>query len=85
MADPIKFNDEELAQIREIQQLYTTVVNQAGQVHLEEISLNERKGQVETNLQEVRRREQELVSSLTTTYGKGSINLDTGEFTPIEE
>ena len=85
MADPIKFNDEELAQIREIQQLYTTVVNQAGQVHLEEITVNERKEQVKTNLREVKRKEQELVSTLTETYGRGSINLDTGEFTPIEE
>ena len=85
MADPIKFNDEELGQIREIQQLYATVVNQAGQVHLEEIILNERKEQVKLNLQEVKRREQELVSSLTETYGKGTINMETGEFTPIEE
>ena len=85
MADPIKFNDDELGQIREIQQLYATVVQQAGQVHVEEINLHERKGQVEANLQEVRRKEQELVSSLTTSYGKGRINLETGEFTPVEE
>jgi hypothetical protein len=85
MADPIKFNDEELGQIREIQQLYATVVHQAGQVHIDEINLHERKGQVEANLQEVRRKEQELVTSLTETYGRGSINLETGEFTPVEE
>ncbi len=85
MADPIKFNDDELGQIREIQQLYATVVHQAGQVHIDEINLHERKGQVEANLHEVRRKEQGLVSSLTETYGKGSINLETGEFTPIGE
>ncbi len=85
MADPIKFNEEELTQIREIQNLYNTVVNQAGQVHIEEINLHERKGQVEANLQEVRNKEQELVSSLTNTYGRGTINLETGEFTPIEK
>ena len=85
MADPIKFNDEELGQIREIQQLYSTVVQQAGQVHIEKINLHERTGQVEANLQEVRKREQDLVSSLTETYGKGTINMETGEFTPIEE
>ncbi len=85
MADPIKFNDEELGQIREIQQLYASLVHQAGQVHIEKINLNERTGQVEANLQEIRKREQELVSTLTESYGKGSINLETGEFTPIEE
>ena len=85
MADPIKFTEEELTQIREIQTLYATVVNQAGQVHIEEITLHERKGQVEANLQEVKRKEQELVSSLTTTYGQGTINLETGEFIPVGE
>jgi len=85
MADPIKFNDEELEQIREIQQLYASLVHQAGQVHIEKINLNERTGQVEANLQEIRKREQELVSNLTESYGKGSINLETGEFTPVEE
>jgi len=85
MADPIKFNDDELEQIREIQQLYTTVVNQAGQVHIEGINYRERKKQVEFNLEEVKRKEQELVTSLTNTYGRGTINLETGEFTPIKE
>ena len=85
MADPIKFNEEELAQIREIQNFYNTVVNQAGQVHIEGINYRERKKQVESNLEEVRRKEQDLVTSLTNTYGRGSINLETGEFTPIEE
>ena len=42
MADPIKFNDEELGQIREIQQLYSTVVQQAGQVHIEKINVIEK-------------------------------------------
>jgi len=83
MADTVKFSDEELKEIREVQNLYNTVVFQAGQLHLDEITLHERKGQVESNLQEVKRREQEIVSKLTTTYGQGSINLETGEFTPV--
>lgn len=85
MADSIKFSEEELAQITEIQNLYNAVVGQAGQVHIEGINYRQRKEQVKANLEEVRRREQELVSSLTETYGKGSINLETGEFTPVEE
>ena len=83
MADTVKFNDEELKEIREVQNLYNTVVFQAGQVYLDEITLHDRKGQVESNLQEVKKREQEIVSKLTTTYGQGSINLETGEFTPV--
>ena len=84
MADPIKFTPEEIQEIQNLQQLYTAVVNQAGQVHLEEITLHERKGQVEANFEEVKRKEQEILSNLNTKYGQGSINLETGEFTPSE-
>ena len=84
MADPIKFTPEEIQEIQDLQQLYTTVVTQAGQVHLEEITLHERKGQVEANFGEVKRKEQEILSNLNTKYGQGSINLETGEFTPVE-
>ena len=84
MADPIKFTSEEIQEIQDLQQLYTAVVNQAGQVHLEEITLHERKGQVEANFEEVKRKEQEILSNLNNKYGQGSINLETGEFTPVE-
>ena len=84
MADPIKFTPEEIQEIQDLQQLYTTVVTQAGQVHLEEITLHEKKGQVEANFTEVKRKEQEILSNLNTKYGQGSINLETGEFTPVD-
>jgi hypothetical protein len=84
MADPIKFTPEEIQEIQDLQQLYTTVVTQAGQVHLEEITLHERKKQVEANFEEVKRKEQEILSNLNTKYGQGSINLETGEFTPVD-
>jgi len=85
MADTVKFTEEELSEIKELQNLYNSVTFQAGQVHLEEIALHEKKGQVESNLQEIKRREQEIISSLTNNYGPGSINLETGEFTPVPQ
>ena len=83
MADTVKFTEEELSEIKELQNLYNTVVFQAGQVYLDEVALNEKKSQVESNFAEVRNREQEIISKLTTTYGQGSINLENGEFTPV--
>ena len=83
MADPIKFTEEELTEIRDLQQLFNTVVYQAGQVSLEKLALEKKEDQVEANFDEIKRREQELVSKLTTTYGQGKINLETGEFLPV--
>lgn len=83
MADTVKFTDEELAEIKTLQNLYNTVVFQAGQVHIDSIAFEERKRVVEANLEEVKGKETELVSKLTTKYGQGSINLESGEFTPV--
>jgi hypothetical protein len=85
MADTVKFTDEELNEIKELQNLYNTVVFQAGQYQLDRIALSDRRKQVEANLEEVKRREQEVISRLTTSYGPGSINLETGEFTPAPQ
>lgn len=82
MADSIKFNDEELKEITDLQNLYNTVVYQAGRFYLERLSLEEKENQVKSNFEEIRRQEQEIISKLTTQYGQGSINLETGEFTP---
>ena len=82
MTNIVKFTDEEISEIRELQNLYNTVVYQAGQYQLDRMTLSDRRKQVEANLEEVRKREQEIISKLTTTYGQGSINLETGEFTP---
>ena len=80
MSKATKFTDEELTKIKELQSLYNAIVYQAGQLHLDEIHLHERKGQVESSIQEVKKKEQEVISSLTSKYGEGSINLESGEF-----
>jgi hypothetical protein len=83
MADTVKFTDEELQEIKELQNLFNAVVYQAGQTYLETLAVRKKKDQVSSNFDEVKRREQELVSKLTTAYGQGKINLETGEFTPV--
>ena len=83
MADTVKFTDEELAKIKELQNLFNTVIYQAGQTYLEKVAFENKEKQIEANFKEVRRQEQELVSQLTETYGQGKINLETGEFMPV--
>ena len=83
MADTVKFTDEELAKIKELQNLFNTVIYQAGQTYLEKVAFENKEKQIEANFDEIKRREQELVSKLTTTYGQGKINLETGNFTPV--
>ena len=83
MADTVKFSEEELQEVKELQRLYNAVVYQAGQYQIESMALEDKKARVEANLEEVKNRETKLVSDLTTKYGQGSINLETGEFTSV--
>ena len=46
---------------------------------------NSREQSVLNTLSEVREKENELAKELTEKYGKGSLNIETGEFTPIVE
>jgi bifunctional pyridoxal-dependent enzyme with beta-cystathionase and maltose regulon repressor activities len=85
MAKTTKFTEEELNEIKELQNLYNTVVYQAGQVYLDKLTLRNKENQVNSNIEEVKKKEETIISSLTKTYGVGSINLETGEFTPIED
>lgn len=82
MADPIKFTPDEIQEIQDVQSLYNTIVTQAGQVYLEELALDKKKDQLESNFEEIRNKESGIISSLTTKYGQGKINLETGEFLP---
>ena len=85
MAEITKFTEEELNEIKKLQELYNTVVYQAGQVYLDGLTLKNKENQVNSNMEEVKKKEETIISSLTKTYGVGSINLETGEFTPIED
>lgn len=85
MAETTKFTEEELNEIKKLQELYNTVVYQAGQVYLDGLTLKNKENQVKSNIEEVKKQEENIISSLTKTYGVGSINLETGEFTPIED
>jgi len=85
MAEITKFTEEELNEIKKLQELYNTVVYQAGQVYLDGLTLKNKENQVKSNIEEVKKQEENIISSLTKTYGVGSINLETGEFTPIED
>ena len=56
-----------------------------GQISLSKIQLENREQSVLNTLSEVREKENELAKELTEKYGKGSLNIETGEFTPIVE
>tara|TARA_Y100000004_G_scaffold139400_1_gene158228 strand:- start:175 stop:459 length:285 start_codon:yes stop_codon:yes gene_type:complete len=85
MADAIKFTEEELKSLQDLQGTYQQITLAMGQISLSKIQLENREQSVLNTLGEVREKENELAKELTEKYGKGSLNIETGEFTPIAE
>jgi hypothetical protein len=83
------FTQEEIEQIKVLQDKYNTLgvqlvqlklASKAGKEYLQ--SLQEQEQLVEQQIFETNSEEKELASKLDAKYGEGSLNVESGEFTP---
>mgnify|MGYP003154746588 FL=1 len=79
-----KFSQEELEKINEIKSNYDAITLRMGQLHFELDSLNKEKNDLEVAFDENRKSEVAFAQQLTQKYGKGSLDISTGIFTPTE-
>ena len=80
-----KLTQEELQQIEAVKQKSQAVVQELGQIELSKLNLKSRREGVLAFLEELKQEEKALAEALETAYGKGSIDLEKGEFTPLVE
>ena len=87
--NPVKFTDEELTSLQELQNTYASISTQFGQLKVSRINLERQLNGVdeaESSLEEAwennRQTESDLVKTLNEKYGAGSLNPATGEFIP---
>ena len=85
MADAIKFTEEELKSLQELQGTYNQITLAFGQLSLSRIGLDAQEESLKNTLNDTKSKENDLAKSLTEKYGKGSLNIETGEFTPIKD
>ena len=79
-----KFSQEELEKISEIKSNYDTITLRMGQLHFELESLKKEKNNLEAAFNDNRESEIAFAQQLTQKYGKGSLDISTGIFTPAE-
>ena len=91
MVEDIKFTEDEMTSLKQLQEDYTTKQEQLGQISVQRILLNQqidsleqRQGQLEKEYVEVQQREQSLVKTLNDKYGQGQLDPNTGVFTPTK-
>jgi|TARA_R110001632_G_scaffold226763_1_gene360796 hypothetical protein len=85
----MKITEEEMQNIKTIQEEYTQMGVQLVQLKLAQKSsqeylekLNEQEESLNTSIVEINEREKKLADGLNEKYGVGSLDMNTGEFTP---
>ena len=82
MSEEIKFTEEELKSLGNLQQSYQRITNSYGQIALAKHNLEEQEAAVKSEFENTRKQEQNLLNSITEKYGPGQLNPQTGVFTP---
>jgi|TARA_R100000030_G_scaffold33882_1_gene25294 hypothetical protein len=85
----IKFTEEELKAIRGLQQRSNELVNKFGQLSIAKINLEKQSEQIEeqefqlhSELEKLKKDEAKSIDEINEKYGAGTLNPDTGIFTP---
>jgi hypothetical protein len=89
MSEKTKFTEEELTKITDLRDQTTRITSELGQVQLQKSLISEELQQLEelsTNIlaqfKNLRVEETEFVGKLNEKYGKGTVDITTGEFVP---
>ena len=81
-SSPISFSKEELKEIKDLRLSLDTVTFQLGRISVERIKLEETKNTLKIQLKTLEKKEVSIAKKLSSKYGKGSIDIETGTFIP---
>tara|TARA_R100000664_G_C2709346_1_gene106725 strand:- start:129 stop:389 length:261 start_codon:yes stop_codon:yes gene_type:complete len=82
MPEEVKFTEDEIKQVKNIQSNYVSIQAQFGQLKLSQIRLDEQEVELEEGLKSLQNDEKKFLDEITKKYGQGSLNSETGVFTP---
>tara|TARA_R110000744_G_C19270105_1_gene552398 strand:+ start:254 stop:547 length:294 start_codon:yes stop_codon:yes gene_type:complete len=79
-----KFTPEEITNLKSFQSKLDQLVTQLGRLGLSRIRLDEQESELKVQLKSTEKEEQELAAKLSDKYGRGSLDIETGTFTPTK-
>ncbi len=85
MATPkaTKFTEEELNNLKDIRKTFNDISFKLGQIEIQKESLREDKRKTIEELNGIIIKEKDIAKVLLDKYGKGTIDIDSGEFIPV--
>lgn len=84
MSEQIKLSQEELESIKELQNQQQSLIAQFGQLEYQMQLLELQKDQLVETMSQLQGVEQKTGQDLTTKYGNGTVDLESGMFTKTE-
>ena len=89
MAEDTKFTKEEMDMISKIQETYLDIQQKLGQVSLSKLKLEQQAEAIDKmeeelleNFKKTQKEEKDFVDNVTKKYGDGTLNPESGIFTP---
>ena len=74
------FSPEELKEVKNLQNDISESTFQLGQIMIQKYKIDSQIDLIKNNLFSLEKEEEKLAKKLSSKYGKGHLNLDTGEF-----
>jgi len=84
-SNSIKLTTDEIKDLGDIRNNFSNITLMIGEVEINSKSLEIRKEELMAGLRKLDEKQGDIKKKLEDKYGKGSISLDTGEFTSIQE
>ena len=91
MSETKKFTDEELKEVQGLRDRMSKLVANFGELKLEQLlhkqkaeTINKAEEDLNTEYTNIQVKEMELVKVFNEKYGRGTLDLDSGTFTPVK-
>ena len=81
-SSPVSFSEDELKELKDLRMSLNTLTFQLGQISVEKIRLEESKNTLKNQLKTLEKKQISIAKKLSSKYGKGSIDIETGTFIP---
>lgn len=78
----MKLEQIDIDALLQVQEESKLIITELGQISMQEIAIKDRKEMALKFLINLRQKEQTIAKELEDKYGKGRVNIATGEFTP---
>ena len=82
--EPQKFTQEEIDSLKGFQTRLDNIITQFGKINLSRIKLDEQENLLKDEVKKIENEERELAQKLSDKYGRGSLDIETGTFTPVK-